>query len=162
MENFADIITAAAKTPLGILALAMLILGTIALKFFDKDTNPGLKLSVFLILALGFGLAGFFALNSKMETQKTTGYKFEYFTTYLNKSGTGVLQARNDEYVIYDEPGGCGPNDVAKCTTDNDGMLRAYIKDSCSGSGKFGNKINSTGTISRGVDNTFIVSCKVN
>jgi hypothetical protein len=51
-SDWAEIIKAAASSPLGILALSILILFGLALKFFAKD-GPWIRIFIFILLFVG-------------------------------------------------------------------------------------------------------------
>ncbi len=90
-------------------------------------------------------------------------YEIHFRTKYLGKKGTVTLQPNTGSYPIYNQPGGCGPNDVAKFSINNH-ILQTYIKDSCS-SGEEGNKVNlkdaQIGAISKVTAHGYWVECKL-
>ena len=55
VDYWAQIITASSRTTLGLAALAMLILGGLALPLL-KGTSPAARLTVYLVLIVGAGL----------------------------------------------------------------------------------------------------------
>ncbi len=74
MDNWAEIIEAAAKSPEGIIALAMLIISGVALKFFPQNEHPGIRLGVFATLVVGAGLA-IYALLTNPGTAESDDQK---------------------------------------------------------------------------------------
>ncbi len=73
MDKFFDqapkIIAAAAKSPLGIVALVILALSVLAFVFF-ADAPEWVRIGIFIVLVLDFGLFGFAAMRRMPETQK--------------------------------------------------------------------------------------------
>jgi len=70
MENLlnAEVIKAAASSPLGVLSLMLLILGVLALAFFQKESVKA-KLIIFATLTTGALFFGYLSLSSKSLTK---------------------------------------------------------------------------------------------
>lgn len=88
-------------------------------------------------------------------------YSIHYRTDFLSKNGKAKLKSHNAEFVIYDQVGGCGTNDVAKCVTDQSGNIKSYIKDSCSDVGKYGSPVSHLNSASHQQDRGYKVECKI-
>ena len=69
LDQAPKIIAEAAKSPLGIVALIILALSTLGLAFF-ADSPDEVKIGIFLVLVLSFGLFGFAAMRRMSERQK--------------------------------------------------------------------------------------------
>ncbi len=93
--------------------------------------------------------------------RRITGYEIKFKTKYLSKNATVTLQPNSGAYYIYNQPGGCGPNDIAMFSISNH-ILQTYIKDSCT-EGSKGNLVNlkdaQLGTKSRATDYGYWIEC---
>ena len=58
MEHFGDVISAAAQSPLGILALGMLVVGGASRAFIDTQNHPGYGLAALAMMIAAFLVAG--------------------------------------------------------------------------------------------------------
>ncbi|HYX37675.1 MAG TPA: hypothetical protein VE954_31625 [Oligoflexus sp.] len=79
----------------------------------------------------------------------------QFTYSYGNRQGA-VRLGPGEVHTIYDQVGGCGGADVARCYIDNKGRVQAYYKDSC-GTGTWGPALFS-GT-SSATEVGFTVSC---
>lgn len=99
----------------------------------------------------------------KAAAPRIVSYDIHYKTKYMKKNATVTLQPSSGTYVIYNQPGGCGPNDIAWFSI-NDHILETYIKDSCD-AGTYGIKVNlknaQLGDKSRAVDYGYWVECEL-
>ncbi len=95
--------------------------------------------------------------------KKIISYEINYRTKYLNRNVTVTLQPNSGTFPIYDQEGGCGPNDIARFSISNH-ILQTYIKDSCS-PGSNGNQVNlktaQPGAISRATAYGYWLECKL-
>jgi len=66
--------------------------------------------------------------SATSSTASNVSYKFNY-----GNNRSGVLSMKPGSlYSIYDEKGGCGPNDIAQCQLNRNGTVQAKYSDSCS------------------------------
>jgi hypothetical protein len=64
--DWPSIIREAAESPLGVMALAMIIIGLVAVAFFYKERDPRYRLAALVIIILGIG-AGALSIQRKVS-----------------------------------------------------------------------------------------------
>lgn len=86
---------------------------------------------------------------------------FDYTYTGCQDCNDTVEVRYGDSYTIFDQQGGCGRNDIARCIVDNGGRVQAYILDSCETdrTGNYGEK-KFTGCSRRGILGETVTCCK--
>jgi membrane protein implicated in regulation of membrane protease activity len=105
MGNISEIITAAASSPLGILALAMILLSSVALKMFPPTaTTTPVRIIVFVMLAIGAMLAVWAVLKEAESTEQNSAASIDDrseqaeqpdgFARYAEKRGELTGQGR--------------------------------------------------------------------
>jgi len=98
------------------------------------------KLILLIVMPLGI-----MSCASTDQNDLKPGYAvidFDYTFTGCRDCSDTVEVRYGDTYTIFDQRGGCGMNDIARCIVDNGGRVQAYILDSCETdrTGNFGEK----------------------
>lgn len=84
--------------------------------------------------------------------QKAVHYSYNY----CDCEGI-VYMSPGEMYEIYNQPGGCGPNDVARCYLDDSGRVSAYNHDSCDSTPNWGDPVYTS--CSEATYSSYIVRC---
>jgi len=96
LKEVPKIIAAAAKSPLGVLALIILVLAVLAVIFF-KTANDNVRVSIFVLMFFGFGLFGWAMINANSAKSDTNilDHPSSSVTRSLTLAGTVVDSQSN-------------------------------------------------------------------
>ena len=113
-----------------------------------------------LLIVIPFGIMSCASVEQVDSKPGYTVIDFKYTYSGCRDCNDTVEVRYGEAYTIFDQRGGCGKNDVARCIVDNGGRVQAYILDSCetNRTGNFGEK-KFTGCSRRGILGETVTCC---